>query len=262
MNITTIAKAYVETEAALYSEAARQRPKIARRKFPVSKQRIWMRRTESLTEWLEERDVNIPPEIMTPYDLDVIDRVRAFIPLKYQFRALNGLRELARTHVMFPELLRESEPREIIDLSAGGCGIADALGYFGHKVDICDYFDENKINPVGDSYAEIHRLLGLTCRVFDGRSLPYGFADNSYDIVLVHQAIDAYGPVSVWSDIVDELLRIARLSVGFVLNPATPKTPENVEKAAAFIADLERDRGAVVSECPETGLPMVRIDKQ
>ncbi|MFB9149880.1 hypothetical protein [Roseovarius ramblicola] len=261
MKAISLARNYIRLETSLYREAAEKSPRVAKRRFPTGRQRIWLRRTARLSKWLDESGVEVPAKIMSPYALGVLDRCRARIPLKYQYRALNGLRELARTHVLFPELLSDGEPVEIIDLSAGGCGTADVLGQYGHKVEICDYFDANKINPMGHSYAELHKFLGLNCRFFDGRSLPYEFADESRDIVLVYQAIDAYGPVAMWYDIVDELLRIARRSVGLVLNPAIPKTPENEAQVVAFIGDMKRDYGATVSTCPETSLPALRIDK-
>jgi len=257
----SLARNYIRLETSLYREAAEKSPRVAKRRFPTGRQRIWLRRTARLSKWLDQNGVEVPAKIMSPYELDVLERCRARIPLKYQYRALNALREMARTHVLFPELLAGDEPAEIIDLSAGGCGNADVLGQYGHKVEVCDYHDANAINPVGHSYTEIHKFLGLECRFFDGRDLPYAFPDESHDIVLVYQAIDAYGPVALWYDIVDELLRIARRSVGLVLNPAVPRTTENEALMAAFIQDMRRDRNAFVSTCPETSLPALRIDK-
>lgn len=261
MQARPLALSYIDTEAALYRAAAKEMPRIARRRFPTGRQRIWQRRILWLAEWLDENGVDLPEQLMQPYPIPVRDRVRTSIPLKYQYRALNILREMTRAQVMFPELLAHDQPRDILDLSAGGCGTAEVFGHFGHRVTICDYYEDNNLNTVGHSYARIHEALGLTCRFFDGRSLPYDFDSGSFDIVLSHQAIDAYGPVAFWYDAVDDMLRIARHSVGLVLNPAHPRTPENREETERFIADMQDRHGAALSNCPETGLPSLRIDK-
>lgn len=82
-----------------------------------------------------------------------------------------------------------------------------------------------------------------------------------FDIVLVHQALDAYGAVAEWRQIVSDLLVIARRSVGLVLNPPAGKDQESREKGAAFIKDMEDSYGATVSRCPETRLPTLVIQK-
>jgi len=261
MQARPLALSYIETEAALYRTAATEMPRIARRRFPPGRQRIWQRRILWLAEWLDDHDVTMPGELMQPYPISVPDRVRSAIPLKYQYRALNALREMTRARVMFPELLTHDQPRDILDLSAGGCGTAEVFGHFGHRVTICDYYENDKLNTVGHSYARIHESLGLTCRFFDGRVLPYPFYCDSFDIVLSYQAIDAYGPVPFWYDAVADMLRIARRSVGLVLNPAHPRTPESREQTAQFIADMQDRHSAALSSCPETSLPSLRIDK-
>ncbi|MBY5988890.1 methyltransferase domain-containing protein [Roseovarius atlanticus] len=262
MQAQKLAEAFVTTETEGYNLANLQAPRVAERKFAKGKRGIWLRRVGTLARWLDKNDVAVPKELVRSYEIDILSRVRAGIPLKYQFRALNNLRELVRANILFPELVDGlAEPRTIIDLSAGACGTYEVFSHFGHYVTVCDFYQPDGFNNVRDSYAAIHEMLGIECRHFDGRSLPYSFADDNFDIVLCHQAIDAYGPVQFWYDAIDEMLRIARCSIGLVLNPAHPKTADTRAAARTFMEHMRTRHGATFSECPETGLPAMRIDK-
>lgn len=253
------AESLIEQEFSHYTEAALEMPRVAERRFPVGKQRIWYRRIRALAAWLDEAGVAVPPELMQSYNLPIVRRVKARVPLKYQFRALNTLRELTRAKLLFPEYLGETEPRSVLDLSAGGCGVAEVFGHYGHEVKVCDYFKEDELNDSGHSYAAIHNVIGLECAFFDGRSMPYPFETDSYDLVLSYQAIDAYGPVSFWYDAVAEMRRIARRDVGLILNPAYPKTPDAQAEKQEFIRRMQDEHGATLGNCVETNLPALRI---
>lgn len=262
MQAQQLANAFVSTESADYTLATQQAPRVAARRFSKGKREIWLRRVGRLAQWLDEKNVPVPPELVRSYEMDILGRVRAGIPLKYQFRALNNLRELVRAHILFPELLSNTaEHCHVIDLSAGGCGTYEVFRHFGHDVTVCDFYEDDGFNSVGHSYAAIHDMLGIECGFFDGRALPYSFKDGSFDIVLCHQALDAYGPVSFWYDAIADMLRVARRSVGLVLNPAHPKTDETRKQASKFIEDMRKNYGAKLLGCPETGLPAMRIDK-
>lgn len=264
MGYESIAETYIAAEEALYVAASRARPAVASRRFPAEKREKWYRRVRAVAKWL---DTNGPEpdtvlaEIMTPYEIGIMDRLAARLPIKYQYRGLNGLREYARLWTMFPELLGEAPPQDVLELSCGACGIFDVLSRYGHNVKSYDYLDKDAKNPLGTSYAGIHKALGVACQHFDGRARPYGFAPDSFDIVLVHQALDAYGAVAEWHQIVADLLVIARRSVGLVLNPPAHKDQENREKGTAFINEMKDTYGAIVSQCPETELPTLVIHK-
>lgn len=253
--------AYIRQEQAAYQQAARDNPRVASRRFPVSKQNIWYRRINRLTDWHLSRGLDIPAALLRPYHAPVMQRFKSGIPLKYQFRGLNALRELSRANVLFSDVLASTPPLDILDLSAGGCGIAEVFGYYGHTVTSRDYYGNNDRNDAGHSYAEIHNELGLTCKNFNGRERPYEFASGSFDLVLSYQAIDAYGDVSDWYDVVDEMLRISRKSIGLVLNPPAQKSPENIAAAAAFELNMQNTHSTLTGTCPETGLTALRIDK-
>lgn len=261
MNIHDPVAFYVASEEDAYDEAARLRPFVAARQFPKGKQRIWHRRIERLIAWHREGGFDLPPVLVQPYALPVLERVVHRIPLKYQYRGLNALRELARAHVMFPEAIAGAAPLGVLDLSAGGCGVADVYRHYGHAVTIRDYFATGADGVPRSPYAAIHRELGLDCAHFDGRVRPYGFDSGSFDLVLCHQALDAYGPVESWPEAVDEMLRIARRSVGLVFNPPAPRTPATEAQAADFIAVLSARHATRMGLCPETGLVTLRIDK-
>jgi len=252
---------YVATEQSAYDEAARARPLVAARQFPKGKQRIWHRRIERLIAWHREGGFDLPQALVQPYAMPVLTRVAHRIPLKYQYRGLNALRELARAHVMFPDMLAAGAPLSVLDLSAGGCGVADVYGHYGHDVTIRDYFATGADGVARSPYAPIHRELGLDCAHFDGRVRPYDFDSGSFDLVLCHQALDAYGPVEDWPGAVEEMLRIARRSVGLVFNPPAPRTPDTEAQAADFVAALCARHPARTGNCPETGLVTLRIDK-
>lgn len=260
MNAQDHVAAYVGAEIAAYQQAAAQFPRVARRRFPTGKQKIWYRRINGLARWHAERGLDMPGALLRPYAIPVIERVRGGIPLKYQYRGLNALRELARANLLFRDLLTGDAALDVLDLSAGACGIAEVWGHHGHRVMTNDYYASDQRNEVGHSYAPIHRELRITCHRFDGRDRPYAFATASHDIVLCHQALDAYGPVPDWNAALDEMRRVARRAVGLVLNPPAPRTPENLERAAAFVADLRDRHGALSGACPETGLTALRID--
>ncbi|MET4103205.1 SAM-dependent methyltransferase [Roseovarius sp. MBR-78] len=251
---------YVAAEEAAYDAAARERPHVARRQFPKGKQRIWHRRIERLIDWHREGGFDLPAALMRPYALPVMARVSHRIPLKYQYRGLNALRELARAHVMFPEITT-SAPLSVLDLSAGGCGVADVYGHYGHRVTIRDYFATGPDGVARNPYEAIHREVGLDCAHFDGRARPYGFDSGGFDLVLCHQALDAYGPVASWPEAVAEMLRIARHAVGLVFNPPAPRNPETEAEAAAFVETLRVQHQTRTGICPETGLLMLRIDR-
>jgi len=252
---------YIAVEKEAYDEAARQRPRVAERQFRPGKQGIWHRRISRLIDWHREGDFDLPVDLVRPYALPVLARVEQRIPLKYQYRGLNALRELARAHVMFPEMIAGGAPLKVLDLSAGGCGVADVYGHYGHDVTIRDYFVTGADGMPRNSYTAIHQELGLECEHFDGRERPYDFESDSFDLVLCHQALDAYGPVSSWSEAVGEMLRIARRSVGLVFNPPYPRTPETEAEAAAFIAELSADHVTDEGVCPDTKLVTLRIEK-
>jgi hypothetical protein len=261
MDIQDPVSGYIAAEQAAYEAATVTHPRVAARRFAPGKQAIWYRRMTRLMAWHRERGLDVPGALMRPYRLGVVERARAGIPLKYQYRGLNSLRELGRAHVMFPEMMAADAPLSVLDLSAGGCGIADVYGHFAHEVCVNDYFVPDKDGIPRSPYAAIHADLGLDCRHFDGRDRPYRFDSGAFDIVLCHQAIDAYGPVEAWPEALDEMLRIARRAVGLVLNPPAPRTPETEAQAAAFVADACTRLGARQGECPETGMVTLRIDK-
>lgn len=140
MQAQKLAEAFIATETEGYNLAHQQAPRVAERKFAKGKRAIWLRRVGFLAKWLDDNQLTIPAELVRSYEIDILTRVRAGIPLKYQFRALNNLREMVRAHILFPELVDGSaKPQSIIDLSAGGCGTYEVFSHFGHDVTVCDY---------------------------------------------------------------------------------------------------------------------------
>ncbi|HEV8034512.1 hypothetical protein, partial [Yoonia sp.] len=130
MGYESIAETYIAAEEALYVAASRARPAVASRRFPAEKREKWYRRVRAVAKWL---DTNGPEpdtvlaEIMTPYEIGIMDRLAARLPIKYQYRGLNGIREYARLWSMFPELLGDAPPQDVLELSCGACGIFDVL---------------------------------------------------------------------------------------------------------------------------------------
>ena len=252
---------YIDGEAAAYrayrTESAANSDRVRRRHF------TWLRRTRALAHWLEDEGVTIPPSHFQSYPAPPKDRLEAGLPVKYQIRAYNILRDLARVQASCPELLADGSPRQrVLDMSSGGCGLYEALTTQGHAVRCLDYFPPDRPRRFGNAYALIHQLLNLEVAHFDGTIRPSPMATDSCDYVFCFQALDAYAPADQWIDAADDLLRIATKTVVVVLNP-----PSGHADFAASVDHLtkgiaERPLKVTAFSCPDTGLPGFRWDKR
>ena len=78
-----------------------------------------------------------------------------------------------------------------------------------------DPFDQKRLLRTLESTGlPVNTVSATTIHEFDA-----ALNAGSFDVVLCHQALDAYGPVSFWYAAIDDMLRIARRSIGLVLNP-------------------------------------------
>lgn len=234
--------------------------------------KMWLNRTKKLVLGNFSDDDVIPGHLLQSYETPPGDRIAASIQIKYQLKGLNSLREYLRTRAYTPELVNPKGRKKyrILNPSAGAAGLTSALAPYGHTVDINDFFDQPEFgNPerYGPSYRWVHEELGIDCPHFDGRERPYAYADQSYDYVFCHQAIDVYGSIDEWPDIIDDFRRIAVKKVALVLNPPAnhdglPRAVHKVqrrEKLAQFVESAAKSFRGKVSSCPETLLPALVV---
>lgn len=252
--------AYIDAEAETYrvyrEQSAANANRIQRKHF------TWLKRTRALASWLDSQGVAIPASHLKSYPVPPEDRMAAGLPVKYQIRAYNILRDLARVQASCPELLTEGASRQrVLDISSGGCGLYEALVSRHHDIHCLDYFPPDQPRKFGNSYKLIHHLLDLDVPHFDGTVRPSPLASGSYDYVFCFQALDAYAPPDRWIEAADELLRISHKTVVVVLNPPPGKI--GFEESVRSLTNEISDRSVAVTafQCPDTRLPGFRWDK-
>lgn len=259
--------AYLDQERARYADLRAARPELS----DILEARLepWLART--LGEWqrVNRFGHTIPDGFLAPYDIDKAEFFATltdadlapdagplnakFLQIKYQLRAYNVLREYLRLRVLMPELTETGKPLEVLELSSGGCGNLEVARHFGHQLQSTDFLAGR-----GSEFMPIHDALDAKAKFFDGSQLPYEFDDNSYDIVICNQAIDAYGRPRAYGRMINEMKRIARSKVQVIFNPYRPGwrranrdtwIPKIREMVQANMpdADLQRD--------PTTALP-------
>ncbi|MCG7521250.1 methyltransferase domain-containing protein [Ruegeria sp. Ofav3-42] len=256
-----LARAYSKVEQEAYSAFASTISEEDGKALRLGRRTVWLRRTRILSRFLSEQGIALPEEFLRPYAIPVSERISSGIPLKYQFRGYNILRDLARVAIAAPELLQpDTAPVSVLDPSAGGCGVVEAMRHYGHSVTSRDYFDPEQPLSLGNAYREIHAEIGVDIQNFDGRSRPYGFEDDSFDYVFCFQALDAYAPMSDWSEAVEELLRIASKGVILVFNPSGRDKTGLIGGIYRMLLQLEpRDLDVTSFTCPDTNLPGMKL---
>lgn len=269
MNDWKVLRRYLRAEKQDYAALAKARPATA---FYLQGLDKWLRRTRRSWSSLDAQGIRIPDTFLTPYgfskELFLTDdfenmagtgrMIYEVAQLKYQLRGHNILRELDRWATLMPEVLDPKRKYSILELSSGGCGGAEVASYFGNDFQATEFTQGR-----GSAYTPIHDALGLSVIEFDGTKIPYPFADNSHDIVICFQAIDAYGMEEDYSGFIDEMLRIARHKVAIIFNPGIrAKREKRADGYETLIkGPLEaRYSGMVFSRCPSTGQPAVTID--
>lgn len=169
---------------------------------------------------------------------------------KYLNRQTNLNRAWIRINHHLPETLTTDQQLDILEFSTAHGAMLEIWRDKGHKVVGTDYawtaghdHVQNKgvkrkwheamlrdlqaeVSPApahppitGYPYQAITESLGLDIRLFDGGQWPYPFEDNSFDVVVCYQAIEAYATADKWMEIIREFCRIARKTVVVGFNP-------------------------------------------
>jgi hypothetical protein len=186
------------------------------------------------------------------------------IARKYLLRKENIRRAWARIHHHFPETLTPGKPLDILEFSTAHGAMLEVWRHFGHHVRGTDFggwpdnynkraerpkfltpaFEVTHTNPraaqnLGWIYQPIIEGLGLAVDVFDAGTLPYAYADKSFDVICCYQAIEAYATPEHWGDVVDEFCRIARQSIVIGFNPPPLKLRDDAAHMASARAATE-----------------------
>ncbi|MEL7280195.1 MAG: hypothetical protein AAFY35_13260 [Pseudomonadota bacterium] len=216
----------------------------------------WFRRASKLEKTLRQRGIKVPPDLLRSFDVPYAELLD--IQVKYRTRVLNILREFARVHLLLPELTKPPE-RRVLSLSPGGCGCADVLTYYGHKVSHFDYleYDDNiSINR------KLHRALGIKVKHFDGHQRPYKLRKSYYDYLTCYQAVNLYGPPVASGEIILELMEVPRVAGCIILNPIQKFTKEeNADYEAETIAQVRAHFDVTEAKCLETDMTAMVIRK-
>jgi len=254
---------YIRAEKSAYNAFENEITDEAKAGLRLGRRANWLRRTHKLANFLEEQNLTVPASFFQPYGVPVADRVASGIPLKYQFRAYNILRDYARLSQSAPELLApDARPVSVLDPSSGGCGVYEALQHVNHDVTCTDYYEPGDNLRFGKVYRKIHEDIGLDVAHFNGQARPYAYADGAFDYVICFQALDAYAHEDRWVEPVRELLRIASTAVILVFNPPARNKAGLTDAIYRMLLQLEAETLRVSSfQCPDTNLPGIRLSK-
>lgn len=172
------------------------------------------------------------------------EAISGTIAPKYLNRRANLKRAWVRVCMHLPEATIPGETFDILELSTAHGAKLEVLRALGHRVEGTDFaipedqlrpyqklrntelgnLDASHNNPIKDripgwAYQPIIESLGLEVQLFNAGETPYPYEDKSFDYILCYQALDAYGPISEWPRIIDEMCRIARKGVVIGFNP-------------------------------------------
>lgn len=267
MTSRPILRQYIKSELNAYTDLLKQQPGA---NVVTARLKTWIARTRKAWATLDQKGIAIPDEFLAPYKIekksffpdDVSTGRRrlltSMVQLKYQLRGYNMLREYSRCVEFFPEITDPDTSYDILELSSGSCASFEVAKYFGNNLQTTEF-----LGGRGSVYEPIHKALGLDVVSFDGSQLPYSFADQSYDIVLCYQAIDAYGDIENYHDFISEMLRVARKKVVIVFNPGLHDGDRL--SSEDFQAWLNKFLQANFPEakpgtCPSTTLPAIVIE--
>ena len=203
---------------------------------------------ETKLNWLPRLPIEQPTNYrLKNYD---IERINRRIARKYLNRHRNLLRSWIRICTHTPETTVKGSPKDILEFSTAHGAMLELWRALGHNVHGTDYaMDPSQLRafkPLDDKtrdclershsyevrpevpgwiYQPIIESLNLDVTLFDASKLPYPFEDNSFDIVVCYQAIDAYAEPYDWTKITDEFCRIARSTVVIGFNATPIKQP-------------------------------------
>jgi len=252
MNDTQVLQNYIAVELELYDRLVRDLTARGARRFGMPAL-VWATRAQQNWQGLNRASIAIPPSLLAPYDIDHTAFNAAGTMMKYRLRGYNTLRELHRIAIFCPELLHAGPTCQVLELGAGSCANKDVLEHFGHTVTLAD-----DLAGMGAAYAPIHQTLDVAPIQFDGTTLPYSFAEQSFDYVFCNQAIDAFGPIDIWPDILAQMQRITRKKLVVVFNPDYSRDMQRLENfVQGFCA---KGATARTARCPDTGLPALVLD--
>jgi hypothetical protein len=197
----------------------------------------------------------IPKALLEDYDLGAgAGEIPQGLQRKYLIRSNNISRCWNRVQLYAPELMREGQPKKILEMSTAHGGMLEVLRHFGHDVTGNDYVnlvyhpegeagsraiyrDVNDTSfirevddyglpvpkagePVADwPYRKIIESIGIPMSLFDAGHTPYPHKDKAFDVLFCFQAIEHYCHPKDWMQIVAEFCRITRQSIVIMLNP-------------------------------------------
>lgn len=209
----------------------------------------------------------VPEALLEPYDLDGERLIRSEqIQKKYRDRAANSKRCWNRIQLFLPELLIQSRPQKVLEMSTAHGGMLDILRHFGHDVTGNDYANMMKNKPGRPSsffraandegfsravddhgneleaaetepdwpYRHITEALDLPMAIFDAGYTPYPFEDKAFDVLICIQAIEHYCHPRDWMRVVDEFCRITSKTILLIPNPITPSLAQDPDYKAEF----------------------------
>lgn len=256
---------YFNSERAAYKELAQRYPVAAPM---VARLQMWLKRTDHTCQTIVEAGYEIPDSFFQPYTIPkpdfLTDQQRGgeeakrptfqLLQLKYQLRAYNILREYLRCIMFYPEILDRSASYDILELSSGSCATAELAREFNNAYRGVDYLSHR-----GFVYEALHRDIGVHVDEFDGKKLPYDFDDQSCDLLLCFQAIDAYGPAQEYHHFIHEMTRIARRRVVVAFNVRIGQRSLEFDEVARPLLEQEFPT-AKFGESKSPDLPVMVID--
>ncbi|MEO0780513.1 MAG: hypothetical protein AAFZ46_02045 [Pseudomonadota bacterium] len=216
----------------------------------------WFRRAQKVNAQLERQGAEIPGDLLRSFDIPYSELLD--IQVKYRTRMLNIIREYARIKTFMPELM-EPPARRVVSLSPGGCGCADVLTFFGHKVTHFDYLEYDTNIGINQ---KLHKALKLRVTHFNGNERPYKLRKSYYDYLSCYQAVNLYGTPEQSGEIIRELMLIPKVAGCFVLNPIQKYSEEeNAVYEQKTIDDVSQDYDVTVTKCPETQMTAMIMRK-
>lgn len=175
-----------------------------------------------------------PPEaLLGDYELSLEGLARsALMQQRFTSRRENIERCWTQAQLYLPEVLT-APPQDVLEISTGHGAMLELLRHYGHNVMGTDYARtvwssgafSDAVKPDWP-YRHVVESIDLPMTVFDGRLVPYPFANDSYDVVMCLQAIDHFGHPDDWMPLIDEYCRISRKTVLVLLTP--PATPRRI----------------------------------
>jgi SAM-dependent methyltransferase len=193
-----------------------------------------------------------PAEFTAPYPIapEVLESLAGVVQRKYIMRFKNVRRSWAHLLQYMPELMAPgATPRRVLEMSTAHGATLEVLRHKGHDARGNDFANfigngasvDTRFRRIGEvdltqeadthgqhsgdgrisdwPYRPIIEAMGLPVDLFDAGSLPYPYADQSFDCVLCFDAIEHYCHPKDWLQIIGEFVRLARESVLLITNP-------------------------------------------